>query len=485
MTGLARRGIVGAWFAGSSSVLTSAVQGVKILAFARLLAPEEHGLFAMAMVVISCSMILGDLGLGGAVIHREDVPDRVLSSLYWLGILGGAGLAGLLVAASPLFARAFRDPRVAPLLVALSALFVLQPWGALHQSLAEKRLAFRRLAAIEVAASATGAVAGIGAALTGAGVWAFVADQLTAAGLKSGMLVLLGRSQFRPRLTFALSGLRAYVRFGAFSVGQRTANYATANVDYALVGGVLGAAPLGLYRMGYELATLAPGRLNIVASRVFFPVLARLADDRERFRAAFLRLQETATILGLPVVAGIALTAPLFVPQILGERWSASVPLLQILAIVGAGRVIAGTIGPALFAAGRPDLGLRWSLSLAVLQVPALLVAVQLGGVRGVAWTFAALQTLYVVLNYRFLVRALFGSCLGSYVASILPAILMTAAMGAAVLAVAGVTAGLPWSVSLVLQVVTGVAVYGGLAWRWRPRILEDLALIRREEPEP
>jgi O-antigen/teichoic acid export membrane protein len=485
VTGLARKGIVGAWFAGSSTLLISVVQGVKLLAFARLLAPEQHGVFAMAMVVISCCMVLADLGLAGAVIQRDDVPARVLSSLYWLGVAGGIGLALVLAALSPVIGWAFGDPRVAPVVAALGILFVLQPWGALHQALVEKRLAFKRMAAIEVTAAATGAAAAIAAAASGAGVWAFVVDQLVAAAAKTVMLVTRGGSGFRPERAFGLSGLRSYVRFGALSVGQRTANYATANVDYALVGGVLGAGPLGLYRMGYELATLAPGRLNVVASRVFFPVMARLAGDRDRFRTAYLRLQESATLLGLPLVAGIALTAPVFVPHVLGARWAPSVPLLQILAIVGAGRVVAGTIGPALLAAGRPDLGLRWSLLLVALQVPTLLVAVRLGGLAGVAWAFAGLQTLYVVLNYRLLVRRLFGPCLAAYLRSILPAFAMVAAMAAAVLAARHLTAEAPWPATLAVQIAAGAAVYLVLAWRLTPKVLSDLALTARGEATP
>ena len=483
MTGLARRGIVGAWFAGSSTVLTSAVQGIKLLAFARLMAPEEHGVFAMAMVVISCSMILADLGLGGAVIQREEVPEQVLSSLYWLGIAGGVGLALVLAAASPLVGWAFGDPRVGPVIAALGGIFLLQPWGTLHQALAEKRLAFKRMAAIEVSAASVGAAAGIATAFGGAGVWGFVVDQLVSAGTKSALLVVLRVSHFRPRASFRLSGLRSYVRFGALSVGQRTANYATANVDYALVGGVLGAGPLGLYRMAYELATLAPARLNIVAGRVFFPVMARLASDRERFRTAYLRLQESATLVGLPLVVGIALVAPIAVPHVLGARWSSSVPLLQILAIVGAGRVVAGTIGPALLAAGRPDLGLKWSVLLVVLQVPALLIAVRTGGVTAVAGTFAALQTLYVVLNYRLLVRTLFGPCLPAYLRSIAPAFAMVAVMGCVVYGVGRATASAPWFVSLAAQIASGAAVYVVLAWRLRPRIVGELTLLTREEP--
>jgi len=480
--GLARRGIVGAWFAGGSTVLTSLLQAAKLVVLARLLAPEDFGVMGMAMVVVAFAGLAADLGLGGPVIQREDVPGDVLSSLYWLSLTTGVAACAGLAIASPAIAALFHEPRVAPVLASLSLVFVLQPLGALHQALAEKALYFRRLATIDITASAVGGICGIVIAVSGGGVAALVFDTVLTAATRAALLVVAGRGSWRPRLVFVRRGLSGYLTFGLLSVGQRTANYATANVDYALVGGFLGASALGVYKMAYELATLTPGRLNAVVSRVFFPVLTRVAGDRDRFRGAFLRMQETATLVGAPVVAGIGLVAPLAIPGLLGPRWHAAEPLVRILCLVGLCRVIAGTIGPALLAAGRPDLGLRWSLMIVAIQVPALLLAVSTGHLRAVAWTFVGMQILYVVLNYHILVTKLFGPCAAAYVSSIVPALAMTAAMIAAVLAVAYATTSAAWPIALAAQVATGIAVYGGLAWRFRRRVIEDLALVSRPE---
>ena len=483
--GLARSGIRGAWFSGSSTLLTSSIQAGKLVLLARLLAPEDFGVSAMAMVIISCASLIADLGIAGAVIQKDDVPPPVLSRLYGVGLLTGAGLFLTLAALSPLAGAVYGEPRVAPVLVGLAATFLFLPVGALRQALAEKRLAFRRIAAIEVAAAATGAVFAIAAAWSGAGVWALVADQVVAAAVKAALLTVQGRAVDRLRPEFSTRGLRPYLRFGAYSVGQRTANYATANVDYALIGSLLGAHPLGLYRMAYELATLTGGRLNLVITRVFFPVLARFAADRDRFRRAFLRMQETATLLGVPCVVGIGLVAPLAVPGLLGAKWAPAVPLLRILCLVGLGRVIAGTIGPALLAAGRPDLGLKWSLALVSIQVPAIALAVHYGGLTAVAWTFAALQTLYVLMNYRLLVRALFGPCLREYLAAIGPALAMSAAMAGAVVAVLAATESLAWGGRLALAVAAGALAYLGLVLAFRRPLVEELAMLPQERPAP
>lgn len=475
--GLARSGIRGAWFSGSSTLATSTVQAVKLVILARLLTPEDFGVAAMAMVLIACGSVVADLGVGSAVIQREDVPEPVLARLYGLGLATGAALFAVLALAAPLAAKIYAEPRVGPVLLGLGLVFLVLPIGTLHQALAEKRLAFKGLAAIEVAASIVGATGAIACALAGGGVWALVTDQVASATVKAALLWAQGRPFWRSRPSFALRGLRPYLRFGAFSVGQRTANYATSNIDYALIGSLLGAHALGVYRIAYELATLTSGRLNIVVSRVFFPVMARFAPDQARFRGAFLRMQETATLLGAPLVVGIGLVAPLAVPGLLGARWAEAVPLLRILCVVGLGRVIAGTIGPAILAAGRPELGLRWSLTLVVIQVPAIALAVTRGGLTAVAWTFAVLQTVYVVLNYRLLVRTLFGSCLRGYLAAVGPALGFCSAMAAAVAAVAWAGRGWTWPLALASEVAVGAAVYAGFVFAFKRPIVNEITL--------
>ena len=475
--GLAKSGIRGAWFSGSSTLLTSVVQAVKLVVLARLLTPDDFGVAGMAMVLVACGSVLADLGVGSAVIQREDVPEPVLARLYGLGLATGAALFVVLWLGAPLAARLYGEPRVGPVLLGLGLVFLVLPIGTLHQALAEQRLAFKRVAAIEVAASIAGATGAIACAFAGGGVWALVTDQVISAAVKAALLWAQGRASWRSRPSFALGGLRPYLRFGAFSVGQRAANYATSNIDYALIGSLLGAHALGLYRIAYELATLTSGRLNIVVSRVFFPVMARFSADQTRFRGAFLRMQETATLLGAPLVVGIGLVAPLAVPGLLGARWTEAVPLLRILCVVGLGRVIAGTIGPAILAAGRPELGLRWSLTLVVIQVPAIAIAVTRGGLTAVALTFAALQTIYVVLNYRLLVRTLFGPCLRAYLATVLPALGFCAAMAAAVAAVLWAARGLAWPVALALEVAAGAAAYAGLVYTFKRPVVDELTL--------
>ena len=476
--GLTRRGIVGAWFAGSATALTAALQAVKLVILARLLDPNDFGVVGMAAVVIAATGIVADLGLSGPVIKKDEVPTGVLSSLYWLSLSIGIALALGLAAASPWIAVLFHEPRVAPVLATLSIVLVVQPLGALHQALAEKALYFRRLATIDVTAAAVGGIASVAIAANGGGVVALVADTVLAATTRAVLLIVAGRSTFTPRTSFAWRGLRGYLTFGLLSVGQRTANYASANIDYALIGGFLGASALGVYKMAYELATLTPGRMNLVLGRVFFPVLARVSGDRERFRAAFLRMQETTVLLGAPVVVGIALIAPLVVPGLLGERWRAAEPLLRILCIVGLGRVIGGTIGPTLLAAGRPDLGLRWSLLAVVIQVPVIWWAVTTGQLKVVAWTFVVLQLIHNTLNYFLLVRAVFGPLAAEYAGSIFPALGMTAAMAATVWTVARVTPSSGWPVALAVQVAVGAITYGLFAYRFKRTIIEDLAMV-------
>ena len=167
---------------------------------ARLLAPAEFGLVAMATVVIGFVSIFKDLGTSSAVIQNREVTEDLLSSVFWANVAFGALGTAALVAAAPLVAMYYHEPRVTALLRVLALNFVVSGVSVLQQALFERKLLFRILARVEVAGVLCGAVAGVGSAIAGLGVWALVAQSLTTVSVIS--ILLWYFSDWRPRFLF-------------------------------------------------------------------------------------------------------------------------------------------------------------------------------------------------------------------------------------------------------------------------------------------
>lgn len=175
------------------------------------------------------------------------------------------------------------------------------------------------------------------------------------------------------------------------------------------------------------------------------------------------------------MMVGLAVVAPIAVPVIFGEQWLPSIILIQILAIVGLLRSTGNPVGSLLLSKGRADLGFKWNLALTITQIPGLYLGAKLGGTVGVAIAFAALQCVYAILNYLVLIRILLGPCLHEYINSMWPSLWMSGIMVGAVFAAGLLTQTAPHQITLIVQVLCGVAVYVGLMFHNQRILVTDI----------
>lgn len=465
---------------GVAALLTNVFQLVQLVILARILPPSDFGLMSMAMIVIGLASLIADMGIGSAIIHRQEIPNDVLSSLYWLNYLVGGVICLTLLALKATFADLFNEPQLDEIIACVSLGLIIAPAGQQYRTLLEKNLQFGRVTIIEVVAMAMGVILSIILALQGKGVYALVWGWLTTTSITALTLMSIGRKFWRPSVLFKINAMSDYLRFGLHLVGQRSINYITANVDFLVVGSLLGSQALGYYSLAYNLANLASSRINYILSRVFFPVFSRAKGDTERVKAGFLKMQEYSGIVNVPFLVGLAVTAPLLVPLVFGTHWQPSVILVQVLCVVGLTRSVAGTVGPLLLAKGRADLGFKWSLLVVVLQVPSIFIGAKLAGALGVAIAFAILQFLLLALNYRILIRTLLGPCLRQYLNSVWPSLSMGMVLVFSVLGVGEVFKHVSPHLLLVLQILIGSAIYGYLVWLFKRPFIGDLGSLFR-----
>ena len=163
------------------SAMTFAAQGLKFLVkiatqilIARLLVPADYGLVAMVAPILALSYLMGDLGLGQAVIIQRDVTSAEISSLFWFGLLLNCVLAAGLMAISPAIAWLYQEPRTMPITLILAALLPISGLAAQHTALLNRHMRFTALAALDIAPPTVGLAVGLAAARSSWGYWSLV-----------------------------------------------------------------------------------------------------------------------------------------------------------------------------------------------------------------------------------------------------------------------------------------------------------------------
>ena len=313
----------------------SAVQFGTGIAMARLLEPSDFGVFAAVTAFTVLLLRQAQFGLPESIIQAERLDVRRLGSVFWAmqafamaAFLASAALAGVV-------STFYDDPRFVPLMLAVSANFLVMPFSAVAGAWLRRQMRFRAVARISMVLTVTGAVAGVAAAVFGLGVWSFVAASWTNSLLGAWLHVRAsGWGPPRPRMTVA--EVAPLLRYGWRLHLNNMLWLASSRVTPMLLGGLLGVQALGLFRRAAESARLPVDQLVSRLYQLFFAAFSRASEHSPEEAG---RLNEKVLFAMCAVVFPLLLVlwflAEPFVVGLYGEKWAAAVTPLRVL-VVGA-----------------------------------------------------------------------------------------------------------------------------------------------------
>ncbi len=383
------RGVL--WNYGSFAFSKTVVL-VATAVLARLLAPEEFGIVAVATVAVSFLTVLQDLGLGPALIQRRGDIEKATNVVFTLNLLLGVSLTGIVYLIAPFVADYFSEPTATPLLRVLGLTFAVEALGAVHLVRLQRELRFGRVFVPDVGRSIVKGAVAISLAVGGMGAWALIYGQL--AGVAVGVVLSWAVFPWRPRLEIDGKLARQLISFGLPLFGVEFMWALFVNLDYVIIGRQLGSESLGIYTLAYRLPELLVLGLMTVVNRVAFPAFSTMQKEKAGLRRGFLAAIHYVVLITLPLSIGLAIAADPIVRVMLGSEWVDAIPVLRVLAIFVLIASLINADGDVYKAVGRPDILLKLAVFHLALLIPALLVGVQFGLV-GVALghLFASLIT--------------------------------------------------------------------------------------------
>ena len=467
----------------ASQVFLQGSRFVVAIILARLLAPHDYGLAAMALVLASLVIVFSDVALGAALVQRPRLTEADRSTAFWMSVAVGALCTGVGIATSGLLADLYGDGSVRPLFAVLSLSFFVTSLATTHEALLVREMNFRSLELRMMVGTAAGAVVGIFLAASGYGAWAIIGQQLAAS--TASTLLLWAFSPWRPTFSFSLASLRDLGGFSGNVFAHRLLYYLHRNADNLLIGRFLGPAALGVYGFAYNVMLVPFSRVAGPLTEVLFPAFSRIQTDKERMAAVWIRAVRLVASFSVPALAGLAVVAPDFVSVALGDRWSKAAILIQVLAWVGLLQSLQ-TLNPNILQAlDRTRTLFRYSLVFFAFHLAAFGIGLQ-WGVVGVAVGYLCSSLVVEPLLGWVTARALGVSPL-TILRALFGVFQASALMFAAVLAtrLLLLEAGVDPLGRLGLSVLVGIAVYLP-AWLWRvPEAVEELRSVRRRTRVP
>ncbi len=373
--------------------VTIASQGVKFFTgmtatviLARLLTPQDYGLIGMVAVVTGFVSIFKDMGLSMATIQKEEINADQISTLFWINVALSVAVMILTSAIAPAVAWFYGESRLTLITIGFAAGFLFGGLTVQHEALLRRQMRFTALAILEIGSLIVGIVVAVALAWNGARYWALVANQLTQALVyATGIWIVC---DWRPGWPARSLGLRPMLSFGSNLTGFNVINYFARNVDNMLIGKFWGSWQLGLYAKAYQLLLLPIDQINSPIASVAIPALSRLTNSPDRYRKAYLRMLEKITIITMPGMAFMIVTADWIVQLVLGPQWLGAGRIFALLGIGGLLQPVANSTGWLFITQGRTDHMFRWGLTGSSIIIAGIIVGLPWGAI-GVATSYS------------------------------------------------------------------------------------------------
>lgn len=463
-----------------TAVNTWVSQGLSLLVLlilARLLEPEDFGLFAIAHIVMMLVTTVANQGLSEALIQRKEIDAGHQHSVFWLSLLVSLSLALLLYLVRDPVATLFNNDELSRILPALAALPILQGMTSVPHASMTRALAFRLTAIVSIVSALTGSTTAILMALKGYGVWSLVGQHVTAAVVR--LLMSWALVGWYPKPVFSFSKVREIWRFGVFMMAGNVTSQMSARIDSLFVGSLLGAHLLGLYAVGRRVVEMAHQTITSTIGQVAMPTFARMQDERPRMKTAFLNATQSLVAITYPMFGILAVLSHEFTLLFLGPKWLAGAPVLALLSIAALMVTTSWLGANALVANGRADL--RFIITIVNLFTGVLLVSLAYPfGLEAVAASMVGRSCLVIGL-YAYMLRKVLPMRYAEFFSAVRPvAMAIVPAMFAAYL----IRTQLEGSGTLMVMATVSLcalAIYLGLLFLTTPGLIARLFRYGKE----
>jgi lipopolysaccharide exporter len=409
---LAKRVRAGLSWNISSALITESIRFARSIILARLLVPEDFGLFAMALTVVGALNALSSLGLSRTIVaNKFDTSDELKAYLdtVWSVELLRSFVIALLVSASAFpMSRFYGQDQLKVIIPILGSITLVGGFQNIGLAILRKQISFARIFWYEAITNVAGIALTVALAVIMRNVWALVIGLLLTAAL--GTVLSYVFHCYRPRFAFEKRALRRVLSAGKVTLLIAVATYVINMADNIMVGRLLGSTALGNYSLAFNIASAPISVLVFSLSGVLFPAYAEITSRRPRaLDLAFTKVFSIALLILVTIAMPLFLLAGEVVQLLFGSRWITAGTILPILALVIPLRGFALLVSTFFRCLNRPkDVAISTTFE-ALILLAALYPLIRTFGLPGAAWAIIVAYGLGCVIRIRTLSQIIPG----------------------------------------------------------------------------
>lgn len=387
----------------SGIIVSLVVAGI----LARLIAPEEFGVVAIATVIISFFSIFSDLGIAPAIIQNKDLTEDDLNGIFSFTLWTGIGISILFFASAWPIALFYKQNSLLPICQLLSVNLFFASANIVPNALLFKNKEFKFVAYRALGIQCAGGSLAICAAISGAGLYALIINPIFTSIFL--FIISFRKNPLRIKRTLGLASIRKIFSYSAYQLMFNVINYFSRNLDKLLIGKYMSMNALGYYEKSYRLMMLPLQNITFVISPVMHPIFSNFQNDLPQLASSYEKVIRTLAFIGFPLSILLWFSAGEITIILFGDQWMPSIPVFRILSLSVGLQIISSTSGAIYQAANDTRSLFICGVFSTILNVSGMLIGIFIfKTLEAVAWCICTTFAINFILGYVWMYKVTF-----------------------------------------------------------------------------
>ncbi|KPA21234.1 Teichuronic acid biosynthesis protein TuaB [Shimia sp. SK013] len=323
------------------------------LILTRLLFPEAFGVMSLVWVFLQGLSNLSDMGVTQSILQSKRGEERAFLDTAWtIQVIRGLLLLVVTWALAAPAAAFYDAPELADILPVVGVTLLIMGLFPTKRDSANRNLVLGRITTIDLSAQVLGLVVGVMVAWATGSVWALVANAVTTVFMQLILYqIFLPGALNKPR--WERPAARELIGFGKWIFLSTAAGFLLSQGDKIVLGKFLSLGALGVYNIGFFLASFPLLLGGMVTRRIMIPIYREKPPQESAANRANLHRLRMMLSAGLfALLTGFAVLGVWLVGVLYDPRYALAGGVVVLLAVMQIPQIIALTYDHAALAAG-------------------------------------------------------------------------------------------------------------------------------------
>lgn len=448
------------------------LQLIVTIILARLLSPDDYGLMAIVLVVITFLGLFVNSGISSYLVYMKDIKKQDFLTALLINVLLSVVLVFFLFQFSDSIANYYNAPILSSLIKAMAIILPFNAISSVYNAYAMKMSLFKTLFLRNVIALPISAIIALLLAFTGWGVWALVLYQISYRLLLS--IIIVATIKIKIDGEWRLDGqvIAPMLRYGGFTFLSSFVAFISDSISDLLIGKKISTEQLGYFNRGFTFPNVFMSVINTVLAEALFPAFAsynsNIDELKEKSRKA-LRLLYYATF---PLLFGLLACAKPLVISLLSEKWAQAIPVIQFYCLFFCAIPFLQTMSQVYLAAGHVKLRSLGEIVKMIATIILLFCFIDYGIL---AVVFARILVNVILIFYSIIVnRITMKYYFSEFFEDITPPLLLSLLMLAVIYPFLYLQ--MNYLVIILIQIIIGATVYYGGGVIFKVKEINEMA---------